>query len=54
MSKRTRALGFPQHPDEHRPERPILLAVDEQLGEERYEEASTVKRCHPNHPYPPS
>ena len=24
---------FPQHPDEHRPQRPILLAVDQQLGE---------------------
>jgi hypothetical protein len=22
-----------QHPDEHRPESPILLAVDQQLGE---------------------
>ena len=30
---RIRALGFPQHADEHRPERPILLAVDEELGE---------------------
>ena len=27
------ALRLPQHPDEHRPERPILLAVDQQLGE---------------------
>jgi hypothetical protein len=27
------ALGLPQHPDEHRPQRPILLAVDQQLGE---------------------
>ena len=26
------ALGLPQHPDEHRPERPVLLAVDQQLG----------------------
>ena len=24
----------PQHPDEHRPQRPILLAVDQQLGED--------------------
>ena len=23
---------LPQHPDEHRPERPVLLAVDQQLG----------------------
>jgi hypothetical protein len=31
------ALGVPvalaQHPDEHRPERPVLLAVDQALGE---------------------
>src|SRR5215207_2747308 len=26
-------LVLPQHPDEHRPERPVLLAVDQQLGE---------------------
>jgi hypothetical protein len=26
-------LGLPQHPDEHRPERPVLLAVDQELGE---------------------
>ena len=25
--------GLPQHPDEHRPKRPILLAVDQELGE---------------------
>ena len=25
--------SLPQHPDEHRPERPVLLAVDQQLGE---------------------
>jgi hypothetical protein len=24
---------FPQHPHEHSPERPVLLAVDQQLGE---------------------
>jgi hypothetical protein len=24
---------LPEHPDQHRPERPILLAVDQQLGE---------------------
>jgi hypothetical protein len=29
----TRTLGFPQHPDEHRPERPVLLAADEELSE---------------------
>ena len=29
----TRALGLPQHPLEHRPERPILLTVDQQFGE---------------------
>jgi hypothetical protein len=27
------AVGLPQHPDEHRPEYPVLLAVDQQLGE---------------------
>jgi ClpX C4-type zinc finger len=27
------AVGLPQHPDQHRPESPILLAVDQQLGE---------------------
>src|SRR4249919_3570169 len=27
------ALFLPQHPDEHRPQRPVLLAVDQQLGE---------------------
>jgi len=27
------AFDFPQHPDEHRPQRPILLAVDQELGE---------------------
>jgi len=26
-------LGLPQHPDEHRSERPLLLAVDQQLSE---------------------
>jgi len=24
---------LPQHPDEHRPERPVLLAVDQEFGE---------------------
>jgi len=27
------ALGLPQHPDQHRSERPVLLAVDQELGE---------------------
>ena len=27
------ATGFSQHPDQHRSERPILLAVDQRLGE---------------------
>mgnify|MGYP003401698248 CR=1 FL=1 len=27
------ATGFSQHPDQHRSERPILLAVDQELGE---------------------
>jgi hypothetical protein len=32
-SLRTRSLVLPQHPDQHRRERPILLAVDQQFGE---------------------
>ena len=27
------AVSFSQHPDEYRPERPVLLAVDQQFGE---------------------
>jgi hypothetical protein len=30
---KTRAFGLPQHPDDHCPERPVLLAGDQQLGE---------------------
>jgi hypothetical protein len=26
-------VGLPQHPDEHRPQRPITLAVDRELGD---------------------
>jgi hypothetical protein len=26
-------IALPQHSDEHRPQRPVLLAVDQQLGE---------------------
>jgi len=33
MTEPKLAVGLPQHPDEHRPERPILLAVDEEFGE---------------------
>jgi hypothetical protein len=29
----TTSVGLPQHPDKHRSERPVLLAVDQQLGE---------------------
>jgi hypothetical protein len=29
----TRALGLAQHPDQHRSERPVLLAVDQELSE---------------------
>jgi hypothetical protein len=28
-----RSVSFPQHPDQHRPKHPVLLAVDQQLGE---------------------
>ena len=27
------SVGLPQHPDEHRSEGPVLLAVDQELGE---------------------
>ena len=33
MGGRTGAAGLRQHADEHRPERPILLAVDQEFGE---------------------
>jgi hypothetical protein len=33
VEKRRAALGFPQHSDEHCPQRPILLAVDQRLAE---------------------
>jgi hypothetical protein len=26
-------FAHPEHPDQHRPKRPVLLAVDQQLGE---------------------
>jgi len=26
-------IALPQHPDQHRPERPVLLAVDQEFGE---------------------
>jgi len=29
-------LVLPQHADQHRPERPVLLAVDQKLGESAY------------------
>ena len=29
----TGAVGLSQHPDQHRPQRPVLLAVDQELGE---------------------
>jgi hypothetical protein len=28
-------VALPQHPNEHRPERPVLLAVDQQLAKAR-------------------
>ena len=27
------SIGLPQHPDEHRSDCPVLLAVDQELGE---------------------
>ena len=29
------AFALPQHPDQHRPERPVFLAVDQELGDNR-------------------
>jgi hypothetical protein len=34
-SVRRGSVRLPKHPDEHRPERPVLLALDQQLGEGR-------------------
>lgn len=31
--RRRLAVSLPRHADEHRPERPVLVAVDQQLGE---------------------
>jgi hypothetical protein len=33
MAEPKLAFGLPQHPDEHRSKRPVLLAVDQELGE---------------------
>ena len=30
---RSTLLGLPQHPDQHRPKDPVLLTVDQELGE---------------------
>jgi hypothetical protein len=30
---RDSSFALPQHPDEHRPERPVLLPLDQELGE---------------------
>ena len=37
------SVRFPQHPHEHRPKRPVLLAVDRELGRQPYSQLS----CHP-------
>ena len=34
LSELPPCFGLPQHPHEHRPERPILFAVDQQLRED--------------------
>ena len=41
------AFGLPQHPDDHRPQRPVLLAVDRQLGEGRQvsQRSSPLEAC---------
>ena len=36
----TTSLSLPQHADQHRPQNPILLAVDEQLGEGSEDDAA--------------
>jgi hypothetical protein len=33
MAEPKLAFGLPQHPHEHRPKRPVLLAVDQELGD---------------------
>ena len=33
MAEQAFAFGLSQHPDQHSPECPVLLAVDQQLGE---------------------
>jgi hypothetical protein len=33
MAEPELAFGLTQHPDEHRPQRPILLAAAQELGE---------------------
>jgi hypothetical protein len=33
LQRRGSLFNLSQHPDEHRPERPVLLAVDQQVGE---------------------
>ena len=37
------AVRLAEHPDEHRPERPVLLAVDQQLGEGRAQSRPSTK-----------
>ena len=37
-------LSLPQHPYEHRPERPVLVTVDHQLGDVRAAAMSPVRR----------
>ena len=37
------ALGLPQHPDEHHPKRPVLLAVDQQADDVRVAAMSPVR-----------
>jgi hypothetical protein len=39
------AVGVPQHPDERRPQRPVLLAVDQELGESRDDSTDSMFRA---------
>jgi hypothetical protein len=48
------AFGLPQHPDEHSPQRPILLAVDQEFdGRSAYSFALSRVGPTTNHPHSP-
>jgi hypothetical protein len=49
VGRRTDTAGLSQHPHKYRPQRPILLAVDQELGEGRAQSRPSTKytRSHP-------